>query len=128
MADVSIVLARGPVRAHTLTMNTATTERMQVANEILRQLGGNRFRVMTGATSFSGGDDRLSFRVPVRMTKNGIKAVVVKLDADDTYTMTFYALKPAPTFGAAIVSEASGLYAEDLCRVFTEATGLATSL
>ena len=36
---------------------------MRVAEEILRQLGGNRFRVMTGAKNFSGTDNSLRMRI-----------------------------------------------------------------
>ena len=37
---------------------------LTVANTILQQLGGNKFRVMTGAKNFVGSNDALTFRLP----------------------------------------------------------------
>jgi len=103
---------------------------MSVAQTILQQLGGSRFRVMTGASSFSSGPDSLSFRLPAKRgyTKGGIKAVVITLDPSDTYSMKFLSQKGAPTFAVTTVKEYTDVYAEDLQRLFTEATGLYTSL
>ncbi len=60
-----------------------------VATEILRQLGGNRFIVMTGAKSFSyfdeNGECGLTFRLPSNFAMKGINLVKIKLDFTDTY-------------------------------------------
>lgn len=98
---------------------------MQVANTILEQLGGHRFSVMTGARDFVAMPNALQFRLPRGFAKGGINSVVVRLDPSDTYTCLFNVRK-----GVDIrkVSSETGVYAEDLRRVFTDATGLATSL
>ena len=64
------------------------TERveMTVAQTILQQLGGNKFRVMTGAKNFMEDGDSLIFWIP---TKNGIDNVIITLEITDTYRMTF---------------------------------------
>lgn len=97
----------------------------QVAQTILRQLGGSRFRAMTGATSFTSGPASLSFRLG--RNPKGIAAVVVELDASDTYTVTFFKRKPFPVC-VAVEAEVRGVYCDSLARVFTAQTGLLTSL
>lgn len=101
---------------------------MTVANTILAQLGGNRFVAMTGAKSFSGGADCLTFRLPRTMTKNRIQAMRITLDASDTYTVTALAQKSAPTHEVYTVDEASMVYCDMLREVFENMTGLRTSL
>lgn len=109
---------------------------MTVANTILAQLGGNKFRAMTGAKSFAGDKDSLTFKLPARFAKDGITAVKIKLEPTDTYTVTFYKQRPwtksniAKGIAAAVVvvKEFDNVYCDTLCTVFESATGLATSL
>ena len=99
---------------------------MTVAETILQQLGGHRFRAMTGAHSFTSDRDTLVFKIP--RAKSGIKAVRITLDPSDTYTVTFFKQARAPSFKVTVVKEIDGVYADQLRDVFTEATGLYTSL
>ena len=96
---------------------------MQIANTILAQLGGNRFIAMTGAKNFVGTENALHFHIPGRK----INSVVVRLDANDTYTVMF---NKRTNMGVNIksVSSATMVYADKLREVFTEHTGLYTSL
>lgn len=94
-----------------------------VAATILQQLGGNRFIVMTGAKNFVYSKDTLWFNVP--KTKNKANKVAVKLDPNDTYTMTFYKIRGVEV---KTVSEHDGLYWDQLQSVFTKETGLYTKL
>ncbi|HFR1940581.1 TPA: hypothetical protein ACHVB4_003052, partial [Shigella sonnei] len=54
-----------------------------VATEILKQLGGNRFIAMTGATKFAYFDEKgecgLFFRLPSNFSIKGINLVKIKL-------------------------------------------------
>lgn len=105
---------------------------MQVAQTILQQLGGSRFIAMTGAKHFVGGDDTLSFQIAAKNEKK-IKGCRIVLDASDTYTVSFLTkAKKDPVFrmstGMEVLSERSGVYAEDLQRIFTSETGLDTRL
>lgn len=95
---------------------------MQVAKTIQKQLGGKRFSVMTGAKNYVGGKDYLSFKFP---RSKGVNYLKITLNGMDLYDLEFgyihgmkYAVKKSVT----------GVYAEDLQKIFTEVTGLYTSL
>ena len=100
-----------------------------VARTILAQLGGGRFVAMTGASSFASSSDTLSFRLPARFAKNGIRGVRIVLNASDTYTVSFLAM-PTKANGYTVptVAEYADIYADQLRDVFTHTTGLETSL
>jgi hypothetical protein len=101
---------------------------MTVANTIVQQLGGSKFKAMTGATSFSAGPDSVSFRLPQNLTKDRIKGVVIKLDPDDTYSVRFLRMKHRPMIEVECVKEVHGIYCDQLLEVFERTTGLATRL
>jgi hypothetical protein len=101
---------------------------MTVATTILEQLGGNRFRAMTGARDFVGDADSLAFKLPSRFAKDGINVVKIKLDPSDTYTVTFSKLGRAPKRSLTVVAELSDIYADSLQSVFKSHTGLDTHL
>jgi hypothetical protein len=101
-----------------------------VANTILSQLGGGRFRLMTGARDFVGSNNSLAFALPQGFARDGINRVRIVLDETDTYTMQalHVNMKGARKGIASIVHETSDLYTEDLQRIFTDWTGLDTHL
>jgi hypothetical protein len=92
---------------------------LTVAKTILAQLGGERFVMMTGATSFIGSADSLTFKVgsnPKRVTH-----VRVTLTPDDLYDMTFFRAGKGP-------QSHDGVHREMLQEVFGAHTGLDASL
>ncbi len=98
---------------------------MTVANEILRQLGGIRFILMTGARYFVASDDKtLSFQIP---RSNGIQGVSIKLNGMDTYDIEFCKLSKKEPYRI-VIATANDIYFDVLQEVFTRYTGLATSL
>ena len=99
----------------------------EVARTILEQLGGNAFVAMTGAKNFASLDTALLFALPGTggFTKNGINRVAILLNGMDLYDITFTRVRGT---NVTKVDERNNIYAEDLRRVFTEVTGLATSL
>lgn len=101
---------------------------LTVAAIILKQLGGNRFCAMTGAKNFVGDNTTLKFTLPSGFARNKVNCVSVKLGPTDTYTVTFYNIKRAPSREFKVVREFSDVYADSLQTVFTEITGLRTSL
>jgi len=108
----------------------ARFDRMAVANEILRQLGGGRFMAMVGgknalATTVNG---KNGLQVQIgRGAKNGINRLVVLLDeGSDTYDMQLWRIGQRG-LSTTKVWEGDGLYAEDLARIFTDKTGFYTS-
>lgn len=96
---------------------------------IIEQLGGRRFQVMTGA-EFRYDQDCVIVKLPRKAAK-GIGSMRIMLAADDTYTMTFFAQRgsfAAGTFRIEQVSEFEGVYCDQLQTIFTDETGLYTSL
>lgn len=93
----------------------------QIAQTILAQMGGNKFRAMTGAKDFVALEDGLMFGIP--RAKN-IRKVQIKLTADDLYNVSFFSLRGVE---CKVVSEENGIYADQLQAAFTRATGLYTS-
>lgn len=96
---------------------------MMVAKAILAQLGGHKFLAMTGAAHLVGGPNSLSMKIG--RNNKGINHVMITLDPSDTYTMKFYHVRGA---NAKIKDEHEGVYAEDLQRLFTQSTGMYTSM
>ena len=90
---------------------------------ILEQLGGNRFRAMTGARDFvwDGVAQRLTFRLPWPT----INMVRVTLNAKDLYDVEFCHYR---ALKLTVKARATDVYAEDLQRIFTANTGLDTHL
>lgn len=101
---------------------------MTVSQTIYQQLGGQRFATMTGAHSFSGGHNALGFRLPQKkgFVKNGIAGVRIVLMPNDTYTMVF--LKITEDFQIVEVAKHEFVYFDQLQEIFTNETGLYTSL
>jgi len=97
-----------------------------IAVTTLKQLGGNKFKLMTGAHSFTHGKDgALEFRIG--KNPKGIKAVRVALSPDDTYEMQFIKIGNAPKFKID-KKEVSGVYNDKLQDVFENETGLKTTI
>lgn len=96
---------------------------MQIAHEILKQLGGNRFIAMTGASNLTGRPDGLSFKIGKNAKK--VTHVRVTLTAMDDYDVEFLSVR-----GTTIkpVASVSGVYADNLRQSFESNTGLYTTL
>ena len=108
---------------------------MKVAEEILKQLGGRRFMMMTGAKNFVSekGANYLQFTIG----RNSSKAnrVKITLGFDDLYTMEFIRYtaprlsKKTWTYSegkTSVIEKREGLWCDMLQSTFTEVTGLAT--
>jgi len=98
----------------------------EIADTILKQLGGNKFLVMTGAKNlnFSADPPALNFRIG----KNPKRITHVKImydTAGDLYIMIFYVV-----FKNRIKVEETieSVYADQLQEIFSEKTGLLTHL
>lgn len=104
---------------------------LTVAKTILAQLGGGRFKAMTGAKNFGGTEDSLSFSIPGGggFAKNGINSVYIRLTSMDDYEVKFQRIRKCN--GMPMVrweSSHEGVYADQLQSLFTEETGLNTHL
>jgi hypothetical protein len=104
-------------------------EKKAAAQEILKQLGGHRFVVMTGAKNiyYESSNDRanLSFRFPGSTRANFCKIVV---NAFDTYDVTFLKIRGTTIKTVETHEGLEGIYNDMLQDVFTRATGLNCTL
>jgi hypothetical protein len=96
----------------------------EISQTIISQLGGRKFQVMTGAKNFSFSKDvSLTFQIGSNAKK--IKWVQINLEDDDTYTMTFLKqVKGEPV----VASRHTDIYNDQLAKIFSAQTGMATSL
>lgn len=102
------------------------TPDLTVAQTILAQLGSH-FRLVTGAKDFVGSANALTFRLPGAggFTKFGINKVQIRLNVFDTYDIDFYRVRKHVSTH---IAYKEGVYADRLRDVFTDVTGLRTSL
>lgn len=98
---------------------------MTTATEILNQLGGRRFIVMTGVKNLVSDNNALQMHLPRNASK--AKYLRIELNANDTYTMTFKGAAKKD-FSFPVIAEFDGVYNDMLQNLFTKITGLYTSL
>ena len=94
------------------------------AEEVLQQLGGRRFIAMTGAKNFVKNDKEKSITFKIPKAKDGITHVMITLNASDTYTVNFLSIRGNNIKQKPI----KGVYNDQLQSIFTQYTGLYTSL
>lgn len=94
---------------------------MKAANEILNQLGGNKFIAMTGATCYSDGNTLVSKFKGSKVAN----IMYITLNENDLYDVKICKFK-----GMSIktVKEINGTYANTLKPLFEKTTGLRASL
>ena len=95
----------------------------QQADITLKQLGGNKFIAMTGAKQFSFGKQGLGFRIG--KNSKSINYVRVDLKSNDLYDMEFIRIRGSKI---KVVKKVTGVYNDQLQKIFTKHTGLYTSL
>jgi hypothetical protein len=100
---------------------------MSVANEILRQLGGNKFVVMTGAKNLLGDRNYLAFSIGGG-AKDKINFVKITLNGKDYYDIEFGKKSKNAEIGYKKIKEVEDIDVENLRRVFTQYTGFEISL
>lgn len=102
----------------------------QIATTILEQLGKNRFIVMTGAKNLIGLKSGLSFKIG-RNAGNVNHVEIVYDQGSDLYDMKFERVsvsKKTYEVSRKLIAEYKQVYADQLQALFTEATGMYTSL
>jgi len=95
-----------------------------VANEIYRQLGGNRFRVMTGAKNMVSTENGIRMRIGRNKTNANFMEIV--LNESDLYDITF--AKVTRNFEMKSVKTYDNVYNDMLVSLFESHTGMYTSL
>jgi len=99
-------------------------DNQEVAKEILRQLGGQRFIVMTGVKNLSSSPSSLTMKLPRCGTKAQWLRIV--LNSKDLYDLEFVRL--TKTYEREVVKEYNDIYCDQLQEIFTQETKLYTSL
>ena len=97
---------------------------MSIAKTILEQLGGNKFRVMTGAKNLMGVENGLVMKLGRNSSNSNY--LKITLNSMDTYDMEFAKLTRMGEMKS--VKEYSDVYNDMLTDVFTSHTGMYTSL
>jgi hypothetical protein len=101
------------------------TAQQSVAQIILAQLGGGRFIAMTGAKQLGDHGNGLSFKLPARFAKQGINFVKITLTPADLYDIEFGTIRG---LNYTVKATVEGIYCDMLREIFTDKTGLETSL
>ena len=126
-------------------MNAVTAEKITHGNyqDILQQIGGNKFLVMTGSkVKYYGYDNNGYVYLMFKLTKNQSKAQFLKiqLNGKDLYNMEFTRIKKTlnkeySALGIRIYDEAieiiktyEDIYCDQLQEIFTDITGMYTRL
>lgn len=105
-----------------LEATITSSSNQAVAQTIIQQLGGGRFRAMTGAKSFAAIENGVDFRIPGN-TKSRINHVKIVLNSMDTYDVTFGRIQSNQL---TVIKSVNGLYNDQLEDIFRETTGLDT--
>ena len=109
---------------------TKITKNQQIALNILNDLGGIRFQDMTGAKEIAVIDKGVRFKIGRNATSTNL--ITIKYDeGKDLYNMFFEKLSIVKKTGEvklSTIKQYEGLFNEDLSRLFTEVTGLHTTL
>ena len=95
-----------------------------IANEIYRQLGGNRFRVMTGAKNMVSHEFALSMKIG--RNKTNANFMVIELNGNDLYNVTFAKLTKMGEMKS--VKTYDNVYNDMLVSIFESHTGMYTTL
>ena len=98
---------------------------MSVAKTILKQLGGNKFAVMTGAKNFVDCGDALSMRIGRNKTSSNYY-LKITLNMMDLYDVRFS--RVSPKGGERSVTEYNNIFNDQLVEVFEKHTGMYTKL
>ena len=96
----------------------------EVANTIYRQLGGNRFRIMTGAKNMVSHEFALSMKIG--RNKTNANFMVVELNGNDLYNVTFAKLTKMGEMKS--VKTYDNVYNDMLVSIFESHTGMYTTL
>ena len=95
-----------------------------IANEIYRQLGGNKFRVMTGAKMMVSTENGIRMRIG--RNKTNANFMEGSLNSLDLYDVTFAKLTKMGEMKS--VKEYDNVYNDMLVSIFESHTGMYTTL
>lgn len=124
----------------TFIIHIKTLDKMSFYKEIIRQLGGNKFLVMTGTKNLVFSENDSWLRMELTRNKLGAKWLKITLNGLDLYDIQFiYNKKTKDKKLAAlginvsentpvVLKEYKNVYSDMLVKIFETETGLYTSL
>lgn len=95
----------------------------EIIKTIWNQIGGNRFGIMVGAKNLAGKETTLQFQFMKNISNSN--RLEIKLEWDDTYTLTFGHLNKLNYIIDKIFKD---VYCDELAKTFESYTGLYTNL
>jgi hypothetical protein len=103
-------------------------EKIELANQIIKYLGGHKFVVMTGAKQIFALDNGVQFKIG-RNVKS-INKVKITLNGMDLFDMQFLSVKMTKDFDVKVktIAEYNNVYFDQLENVFHNTTKLNTRL
>lgn len=104
---------------------------MMIAREIMNQLGGKRFSMMTGAKNYLAIKDGLTFSLPGKsgFVRDKINRVAITLNEKDLYDITYSKMwKSKGDMQIKYIKTFKDVYCDELVNNFEETTGLYTYL
>lgn len=100
------------------------TTSQTIASEILNQLGGNKFLVMTGSKNLVATGTGL--RMTLTRNKAAAKYLLITLNGLDLYDVDFFTVDK--NYNTKSKAKFENVYCDQLKSLFTETTGLYTKL
>ena len=93
--------------------------------QLLQQLGGNKFIAMTGAKNLTVDRAKNTLHMKIGRNSKGVSHLRIKLTGADLYDMEFLQVRAG---NVKVKAKETGLYADQLQKMFTKHTGMYTSL
>ena len=111
-------------------IKNSSKDQERIAQTILAQLGGNMFVRMTGARHLVALNSGLQLKLPEEdfMLKDDVNCLRIELRANDTYTVEAWTIDHGDLENSKKKSTHDNIYNNQLAPLFTQLTGLSTSL
>tara|TARA_R100000805_G_C3624027_1_gene130639 strand:+ start:462 stop:2915 length:2454 start_codon:yes stop_codon:yes gene_type:complete len=114
-----------PAGPHLLKKKKSVKEARLDPRQLLQQLGGNRFIAMTGAKNLAVDKAKNTLHMKIGRNSKGVSHLRIKLTGADLYDMEFLQVRAG---NVKVKAKETGLYADQLQKMFTKHTGMYTSL
>ena len=105
--------------------NESVNEARLDPKQLLQQLGGNKFIMMTGAKNLAVDKAKNTLHMKIGRNAKGISHLRIKLTGADLYDMEFLQIRAG---NIKVKAKVKGIYADQLQKMFTKHTGMYTSL
>ena len=105
--------------------NESVNEARLDPKQLLQQLGGNKFIMMTGAKNLAVDKAKNTLHMKIGRNAKGVSHLRIKLTGADLYDMEFLQIRAG---NIKVKAKVKGIYADQLQKMFTKHTVMYTSL